>query len=64
VGQGAWTPGWEISPTDFNDNGRGDLVLYDPGTGEWFQAWNHASGTFTYFAGQWQAGLTIAAGWR
>jgi hypothetical protein len=61
LGQGVWTPGWGLYPTDFNGDGRADLLLYKPGTGEWFQALNFTIGTFTYVGGQWQAGLTISA---
>jgi hypothetical protein len=51
-----------VYPTDFNGDGRSDLLLYQPGTGLFFQALNTSTGSFSYVNGLAPAGLTIIIG--
>ena len=52
-GGSTWILGWHVYPTDFNADGRMDLLLYNPSTGVWYQARNLVTGTFTYTTGLW-----------
>ena len=36
---GSWDPGWTVAMTDFNEDGRGDIMLSRP-DGTWVQATN------------------------
>jgi hypothetical protein len=62
VGSGFWSPDWQIHPTDFNADGRTDVLLYSATTGQYYQAWNLNLGAFAYFSGGWDTGLTIIVG--
>ena len=39
----------------------GDVLLYNPVTGDYFQGVNSGPGAFTYAGGNWGAGQTIVA---
>ncbi len=58
---GVWAPGWQVHLADLNGNGRVDVVLYNPTSGQWFRCLNAATGVFSYTTGVWQPGLTIIA---
>ena len=62
AGNGFWSLGWTIQAGDFNGDGRGDLLLYNPTTGVWFQARNLVLGSFSYTSGIWSAGLSVVTG--
>jgi hypothetical protein len=58
-GNQTWTTGWELYPTDLNDDRRTDFLLYDPASGFWYQARNLVLGTFDYTSGFWAPGLQV-----
>jgi VCBS repeat protein len=58
---GRWSANWRVQATDFNADGRSDLLLYNASSGQWYQAVNTGLGTFSYTTGMWQPGLTIIA---
>ena len=62
-GNGGWSLGWIIYPTDFNADGRTDFLLYNSTSGVWYQARNLTLGTFSYTTGTWPANLTIVGTW-
>jgi hypothetical protein len=45
--------------SDFDGDGRGDLLLYNPTSGAWYRAQNAGAGTFSYTNGVWSSNLTI-----
>ncbi len=57
----SWSPGWEVAITDFDANGRADVLLYSRSSGQWFQCLNAGVGTFTYGTGFWEPSLTLVA---
>jgi hypothetical protein len=59
AGGQAWSLGWNLYPSDVNGDFRGDIVLYDPQTGVWYQARNLVNGSFSYNNGTWATGLTV-----
>jgi hypothetical protein len=66
---GLWAPGWQITPTDFDNDGRTDLFLYngsvgDQNAGRWFRVFTGPDGSFTYEAGavRWASSWRVTAG--
>jgi hypothetical protein len=59
AGGSTWSLGWNIYPTDFNADGRTDILLYNSSTGVWYQARNLVTGTFTYSTGSWSPGWVV-----
>ena len=59
VTSSVWTPGWTVATGDVNGDGRGDVVLYDPATGVWFQSVTVGPGVFAYGSGSWLPGATL-----
>ena len=57
---GQWDPGWTVSITDLNNDGKAD-ILVNRADGVWVQATNTGVGTFTYVAGNWGSGWTVSA---
>ena len=55
---GTWDAGWSVAMTDFNADGRGDLIL-SRNDGMWVQATNIGIGTFAYTVGDWGADWTV-----
>ena len=55
---GTWDPGWTVAITDFNADGRADVLLSRP-DGAWVQATNTGTASFTYVAGNWGTGWTV-----
>jgi hypothetical protein len=47
---GGWAR-WTISVTDLNGDGRSDVFLFDPATGQWYQALTTTPGAFAYTSG-------------
>jgi hypothetical protein len=54
-----WSPGFVITPGDVNGDGRGDLFLYHPIVGTWWQALTGSDGTFSTWNGAY-----MSAGWE
>jgi hypothetical protein len=59
-GEVRWATDWEITPADFNGNGRSDLFLYRS-NGQWFRVRFEPAGT-QYVAGLWASGWKVYAG--
>ena len=59
VAGGAWTPGLSIATGDVNGDGRGDVVLYDAGTGLWFEGMTVSPGVFAFGSGTWLPGASL-----
>jgi hypothetical protein len=61
-----WSPGWQVTPAEFNNDGRSDLFLYNPTTGAYFIGL--ATGmtapleAYTFQGGTWSPGWTVRAG--
>jgi hypothetical protein len=53
-----------VQVTDFNGDGWSDVLLYNPTSGQWFQAMNAGVGAFTYGMGLWEPGLTVVGSAR
>lgn len=61
---GRWEPSWQISPADFNGDGRTDFLLHYREAGTWKVAFNDGNGGFTYSDGSWNAGASVIAAQR
>jgi len=48
-----------VATGDLDGDGRGDVVLYDPVTGLWFECLTVGPGVFTYRTGTWLPGATL-----
>ncbi len=55
-----WANGWQITPGDFDGDGRSDMFLYR-GDGRWFRVTFTATGA-VYAGGTWAGGWTVYAG--
>ena len=55
---GQWDPGWSVRVTDFNGDGRADILASDA-NGTWVQATNTGPASFTYAVGNWGTGWTV-----
>ena len=55
---GTWRPSWEISPADFNADGRLDFFMYYQQAGTWMKALSDGRGGFVYEEGSWAPGLS------
>lgn len=60
AGEVRWAADWQLTPADFNGDGRTDMFLYR-GTGQWFRVFFSDTGT-QYSPGLWAPGWTIRAG--
>lgn len=56
-----WSAGWDVYPADFDGNGWGDLFLYNPTSGRFFQVM-FAGDTASYYDGAWTPGWQIHPG--
>lgn len=56
-----WSAGWQVHPADFDGNGWGDLFLYNPTTGRFFQVM-FSGDTPTYYEGAWSVGWEVHTG--
>lgn len=59
-GDARWATDWQITPGDFDGDGRTDLFLYRP-NGQWFKVF-FTETSERYAGGVWAAGWTIRAG--
>ena len=61
-----WSPGWEVTPGDFNNNGRSDVFAYNPVTGVWFVGTNTGVSFLTralsFVGDTWSPGWTVRVG--
>ncbi|HET7697855.1 MAG TPA: FG-GAP-like repeat-containing protein [Vicinamibacterales bacterium] len=56
-----WSTGWQVHPADFDANGQGDLFLYNPASGRYFQVM-FSGDTASYYDGAWSAGWEVHTG--
>ncbi len=60
AGDARWASDWQLTPADFNGDGRTDMFLYRS-NGQWFRVFFADTGT-QYSPGVWAGGWTISAG--